>query len=301
MAPRLGGRRPASPKKNGAPSPAAGDNSNAADEAERIQLISFVNKLSRIDEEIVDLKAPLDSARARRKSIINLAGAAGFTAGELKERMGEMGKGSREMAEVEVRTSRHRRWLGIITPEQVEMHTGGNTPQEVRDEDYWRTEGFKLGLRGLAPTVPDTMEARFLQPFLQGHEAGTKVAMTAIAETAPKLTGGAATVAAMADRDFRADNPEVDVDEAARKLKNDPKFMARGAGEEPPKSAFDDDRTDAADERLFVEETAEPPKLTIVGAAEPEVPFEASEEEIAGQTTRAEVIGAREGGTGDVV
>lgn len=277
MAARLGGRRPASaPKKNTAPSPPMGDNSNAAEEAERIQLISFVNKLSGIDGEIIDLKAPLDAARARRKAIVNLAGAAGFTAEELKARMGEMGKDSREMAGIEVRTARHRRWLAIITPEQVEMHTGGNTPQEVRDEDYWRTEGFKLGLRGLPPVPPDTMEARFLQPFMQGHEAGMKTAMIAVAETAPKLTGGAATVAKIAEADFRADNPEVDVDAAARKLKNDPKFMARGAGEEPP-------------------------ELTIVGAAEAEAPFEASEEEIAGQTTRAAVIGARAGDTGDVV
>ena len=74
--------KPASRAKPHTPSPTArgpavmGD--NAQEETERIQLIAFVSKLSTADEAILVAQGPLKAAQTARRSVINLAKAAGF-------------------------------------------------------------------------------------------------------------------------------------------------------------------------------------------------------------------------------
>lgn len=245
-----------------------GDNSAAEQEAERIQLISFVSRITAADGAIEEAKAPFDAAKKARRQIVNLAKAAGFTAKELERRMEEMNNPARDNPEQIAREARHRTWLGIIRPEQTELQLGDKVPAEAKDEAHWKAEGYKAGLRQMIRKPPTECAERFVQPWMNEYDRGLKEVLIA---NAPK--GLKPSVADKAKEDFKADNPEVDVEAAARKLKADPAFMARGGG----------DHTDV------------PAVGADAGAAGPEAPFEASAEEIASQKPRQAVQERREG------
>jgi hypothetical protein len=254
MAPRLpkGGRRAATPDPQ--PPPAAGDNARAIEEGERVQLISFVSKLTDADAAVEAAKAPFDAAKKKRTGIFNLAKAAGFSRERLERYLKLMGESTREVADNMAVEAKHFRWLGIINEDQAKLFLGDETPTEVKDEAHWKAEGYKAGLRQMLAKPPPECGERFVQPWMHEHARGLREVLEA---NAPKPLGG---VREQAAKDFAADEPEVDVDAAARKLKNDPQFMARGA-------------------------------------AEPETSFEATEEELAAQKARTAVQDGREGRT----
>jgi hypothetical protein len=235
-----------------------GDNSRHGEEEERVQLISFVSKLSQAEELIEQAKAPLKAAQKARSQIVGLAKAAGFTAKELERRMEEMNNPARDNPDRIARETRHRRWLGIIQPEQAEMQLGDKVPQEAKDEAHWKAEGYKAGLRQKSSTPPTECAERFVQAFMKEHERGLKEVLEANVPGGQRLRDQAAA-------DFKEDNPEVDVEKAARKLKNDPKFMARGEPEaEAPASIPEGESTKTG----------------------PDEGFEATPEELAAQTGR---------------
>lgn len=220
MAPRL----PKSAPKNAISPATIGDNSMAGEEANRIQLISIVSKLSKADDDIEAAKAPLKLAQKSRKQIIGLGKAAGFPAYELEARLAEMKRPSREMAEIEEREHKHRRWLGILDDKQSELMLGDKVPADDRDEAHWAGEGYKAGLRQMSSTAPTECPERFTQSFMKAHERGLKEVLAA------NVPGGH-RLAAQAAADFAEDNPEVDIAAEARKLRNNPEFMARGEPE----------------------------------------------------------------------
>lgn len=248
MAPRLSNVRKPAQAHDHNPKAEPGDNSAAQEEAERVQLISFVSKLTKADGEIEEAKAPFDAAKKARRQIVNLAKAAGFTAKELERRMDEMNDPARENPEKLARETRHRRWLGIINPEQSELQLGAKVPAEAKDEAHWRAEGFKAGLRQMLRTPPTECAERFVQAWMHEYDRGLKEVLEA---NAPRPM---ASVASQATADFAEDNPEIDVDAAARKLKANPQFMARGADE--PFEA-DEDELLAQKPRQAVEERRE--------------------------------------------
>lgn len=251
-----GGRSSSAPIRIG-PTP-IGDNSAAGEESERVQLISIVSQLSSAEDAVETAKAPLKAAQKKRSQIIGLGKAAGFTAKELSARLDEMRTGTRDMAEREAREHKHRRWLGIIEPDQSKLILGDQAPQEIKDEAHWKGEGYKAGLRQMAPKPPPECGERFVQAWLAEHSRGLKEV------TLANVPGGKA-ISEQAKADFMADNPEVDLDAAARKLKKNPEFMSR-------------DGPDAGT----------PPELV-------DQPFEATAEELAGQTTRRAIQEARVG------
>jgi hypothetical protein len=222
MAPRL----PKKPPTLTVVTATSGHNSLAVEEADRIQLISIISRLSAADDEIEKARVPLKVAQDARKKIIGLGKAAGFSSAELAARLAEMNEPSHKMAERAARERRHRLWLGIIEPDQTALLLGDTAPQEAKDETDWRMRGYRVGLQGKAARLPEGIPPRMDQPFLAGHGDGF-TAYTAA------LEGRSAepSVAEQAAADFTEDNPEVDVAAAARKLKADPKFMARGEPE----------------------------------------------------------------------
>lgn len=188
MAARLSNRKtppPSAPPREAAP----GDNVRAAEEADRVQFLSMLTRLNDADAKIEESRAPLKAAQAARKTIIGLAKAAGFPEWELKRRQDEAKRSTEENAEYEARERRQRRWAGIITPEQAKMHLEPDTPEEVRDGDHWKTEGFKAGLRGASAEPPEGIPARFLQDWLQGRDTGFKEYLLGISANAPRPPG----------------------------------------------------------------------------------------------------------------
>lgn len=206
--------------------PGPGHNAAGEEEANRIQLISIISKLSAADAEIEVARGPLRAAQEARKQIVGLAKSMGFSAKELVARLDEMNQPSHKMAETAARERRHRLWLGIIEPDQTALLLGDQAPQEAKDETDWRMRGYRHGLQGRMAKLPEGIPPRMDQPWLAGHADG-------FAAYTAALEGRAAepSVAETAAADFAKDNPEVDVDAAARKLKNDPQFMARGEPE----------------------------------------------------------------------
>jgi hypothetical protein len=180
------------------------------------------------------------TARAARKRIVGLGHAAGFSAAELKARLEEMREDPREQEERLEREAKHRRWLGIIRPDQPKLGLGGEAPEEIRDEAYWKARGFLAGLRRLAATPPDGIPERFVQAWLAERARG--------AAEVPADHGEPETVAQQAAREFAEDNPDA--------------VLERGASE--PDEAFEatEDELQQQGARRAVQESREAEDVT---------------------------------------
>lgn len=207
-----------------------GHNSAAEEEANRVQ---FLSVLSQYDQALVDCeepKAALKAAQKKVSTIVGLAKSIGIPKWRLEQRHNEMSRPPHENADNILAEARERRWAGIITPEQLKMYEEKTTPEEVMDASDWRSRGYKIGVLGRAANLPEGMPARFTQDFMEGHGDGRKSYLLTLAKNAPKPKGTkAADVAADAAKKLAEDPEQLDIEAAARKLKNDPKFMARGA------------------------------------------------------------------------
>lgn len=231
MAAKLGSRsKPRQAPKPARSSPTAppraggmGDNSAALEEAERVQLISFISRFDAADIEVERTKAPYDAAKKARASVRKLAEAADFSLEEIDRRRKEMSMAPSEKVKFVARENRHRRWLRVIDDDQIKMHLEPATPIEARDEMDWQSRGYSAGLRGQLPTLPEGIPPRMEQPFLKGHEAGYRDYLSALQANLPKKL----EVRDQAAQDFKADNPEVDIAKAAKALAKDPAFMDR--------------------------------------------------------------------------
>lgn len=263
------------PASTPAPNPRAVIGDNHGEEAERVQLISIVSKLSQADTAVEAAQVPLKAARAARSKIIGLGKAAGFTAKELEKRLDEMRMSTREMAALEVREHKHRRWLGSVEDKQAELILGDKVPAEAKDEAHWLGEGFKAGRRQLERRPADECPERFVQGWLGEYDRGL---MGVLEANAPKkLT----PVGEKAAADFANDNPDLDIKKAAAKLKSDAAFMDRTAPPEHDVATAPDGTTET----------------DVEVSQEGDAPFEATEDELAAQSTRRAVQDAAEGRT----
>ncbi len=272
---------PAPARVPGVPAP-VGDNSALREEEERVQLISTVAKLTQADIEVERAKGPLKAAQEARKKIVFHAKSLGFTAAELQARMEEMNNPARDNPIKFAREERHRKWLGIVRPEQTEIQLGDKVPSEAKDEAHWKAEGYKAGLRLLPAKPPVECAERFVQAWMKEHERG-------MGETNAANVPGAHRLAAQAAADFKGDNPEVDVEAAARRLKADPKFMART----PDNSAGTESVSGAESEAASVASVDIAPD-NLQGADDG---FEATPEELAAQAPRRALQEAAAGAT----
>lgn len=211
------------PKPTASDDRGIGDNSAGVEEAERVQLISIVTKVAKHNEEVEAAKVVFDAAKKARTSTFNIAKGAGFSRQEIEGRMEEMNRPTHENVAMEQRVAKHRRWLGIITPEQREMHLSDATPQPAKTLMDRQSDGYKVGLVAGLRKAPPGATGEDEQAWLQGYDSGKKDGHDAIAANLKP------SVREQAAADFAADNDmdEEAIKKAARKLKNDPKFMDR--------------------------------------------------------------------------
>lgn len=222
--------------KDQSTSPGIGDNSGRTEESDRVQMISIVAQVEKANEKVDASKVVFDAAKKARNTIFKLAGMAGFQRQEIKARMKEMQESASVVADRMSREAKHRKWLGILTDEQIQMFAEDKTPAEIMDEAHHIGEGFKAGLRGLEAKPPTDVPERFVQAWLGGYHNGTETSKAAMMAMAPKPLGervkaatAAEKVKAVAEKaaaDFKADNPQTaelpgpeDVDAAAKRLK----------------------------------------------------------------------------------
>ena len=249
------------------------DNVRAAYEAEQASLLSCVHQIMAaqrtaaaekavFDEKLAIIKAPLDAAKERVLELYRLAKAAKLNRDWIDTYIADMQKDTRQRVEDRKRENRHRSMLGIGDQQDL---FGDETPLEVKDEAYWKSEGYLAFQRGEPPKAPDVCPQRFVQAFLQGHNDGQAAQIWAMGKVTPPV-------------------PE----------KEEPPAAAEPEAAEltPAEKRAQDKR---ARESLDV--------LSAIAEAEPELVaqviedhgdgFEASADELAAQTTRAAVVGAR--------
>lgn len=270
----------ATPKIDQAPA-GIGDNSAAREEADRVQLISIVSRLSAAEGPIELAAATLKAARKERSKIIGLAKAAGFPAWEVEQRLAEMKRPSREMAEIAAREVKQRKWLGILDDEQSELLLGDKVPPDARDEAHYAGEGYKAGLRQMSSTPPPECPAMHTQAYMKAHERGLKEVLTANVPGGKRLS-----VAEQAAADFKADNPEPEpgspeAKAAERKAVAKAKAALEklGGTDEQVAAAQEASRTLASE---TIGEIVDPDPLGVNG----EEGFEMTEEERAAQALR---------------
>lgn len=144
------------------------DNQRAKDDAEQVQLISYVAKLQQYDASITVLQTQIKDLRDERASVVNLAKGTGFKAYELKDIMDDLKKPRTDLAEREERRAKLRSYYGLPAGkrEQHEME-----PETVRDENFWRAAGYTAGLNGDVADPPAGVGVHH-QAWLSGRADG---------------------------------------------------------------------------------------------------------------------------------
>lgn len=234
--------------------PSAEEKKRAQQAAEEAQLRSYMAAFLPMQTKIEKIAAELKAAKDEMADTMTIAAQSlrGTTKAEIKQLIKESRMPRKDLQEVADRMARYRRALALPTemsPDMIEKLNA--TPVEVRDELYWEAEGYARGIRGEGGGAPDGMEARFGPHFSTGWD-------NAQARRAADLTAIAA-------------------------LK--PKMAAP-----PPAAPVDDGPAHPSD---VTKESVEKAKAALANigkkASPPADDFEAPEDELAKQTTRAVV------------
>jgi len=149
------------------------DNRAAIEEAEIVQFLSFLSKITKQKVEIDKRRAYLKEATTDQTELFRLANAAGFPRWQIEERLAEIARGAAKDHEYEVKRIRQRRALMMS-----EGATQSDLPLEVQDENRWRSEGYLAYHRNEACEAPKGCPERMVQLFLRGwHDAETATVM----------------------------------------------------------------------------------------------------------------------------
>ena len=161
------------------------DNQKAKDEAEAVQLISYVSKLQGYDKQIAEQMEVVRGLREERSSIVNLAKAAGFKKYELQDIIDDLRKPRRDIAKVEERRAKLRAYYGLPAgkPEQQDM-----LPETAKDALFWRAAGYTAGLQGDSCEPPEC--GVHSQVWMEGWGDGQRVLAMALKPKEPERPGG---------------------------------------------------------------------------------------------------------------
>lgn len=224
-------------KKDQEPTPApAGHNKGPLSEEDAAALTTHYELKIReaqrkVDAIQVDLKSARDVVNGHFK---RMTADLGFTRKEFEAEVIEIAnKTEAEYLAGERRRARLHRLAGKNPGEQLDLEEV--IADTVDDEIAAEAEGYRAGRRADDPTPPSHI-AGIMQPaWMRGWHKGQEengLRLARAAEVLRAREAPAPTVGEQAAADFADDNPEVDVEAAARKLKNDPAFMDRSAPDE---------------------------------------------------------------------
>lgn len=143
--------------------------------------------------------------------------------------------------------------------QQPELFPGDETPTAARDEMAWEAEGYHRGLRGDLEEIQQGDPPAFHQAIMRGYEEGQAKTRDRVAEAM-----------ALKQREGEPDAGQEAVDLNGGDDALDPDVIA--------------DKADELKRSAFMDRTA------------PEEEFEASDDELAQQSTRKAVVEGREGG-----
>lgn len=252
------------------------DNRAAIEEAEIVQFLSFLSKITKQKVEIDKRRAYLKEATTDQTELFRLANAAGFPRWQVEERLAEIARGAAKDHEYEVKRIRQRRALMMS-----EGATQSDLPLEVQDENRWRSEGYLAYHRNEACEAPKGCPERMVQLFLRGwHDAETATVM------ALGQTGGTGQASAPPDGDRDEDHMFPRKSVVAGYMTHQLEESGLWIVELP-------DQSELPDEYPSEREAWEAADAHF--AVHPADDFEAKPEELAAQTQRQAVVGDREG------
>lgn len=148
----------------------------------------------------------------------------------VKRRIDMAGRNQRDLLEgLEL-----ERWGNQIQgiAEQIDAFGGAETPEAVRDARYFNAQGYHDGLNGLDSNPPDGMHSMYDNDYRTGWANG-QAAMLEYSALGARLKEQQAAPQTEPPVNLNPDDEddEEKIAAAARKLRNDPEFMARGEGE----------------------------------------------------------------------
>jgi hypothetical protein len=182
----------------------------------------------KVDAIQIDLKSARDVVNGHFK---RMTADLGFSRKEFEaEVIATANMSEAEYLAAERKRARLHRLAGKNPGEQLDLVDA--IEDTVDDEIAAEAEGYRAGRRADDPSPPKHI-AGIMQPaWMRGWHKGQEengLRLARAAEVLKARDAPPATVGEQASGDFAEDNPEIDVDAAARKLKNDPAFMDRSA------------------------------------------------------------------------
>lgn len=146
-----------------------GHNELTKEQEERALLLHHFDKLRQQEAKAAAQKLLYDGERENLTDLFRVAKADGFTRKELQALLDDTKALRRYLTAEEERRAKLRAWVGLPAGTQLELF---GSPLEVQDEQYSQGQGYAAGLRGEPGTVPDHIEARFVQAFMRGWGKG---------------------------------------------------------------------------------------------------------------------------------
>lgn len=252
-----------------APSAGSAKTTRPTPEQHRHLLVHHMTKLRGKRSEIEALRAPLKDAQEEFTALMNEAKAdlgKGYTRKYLTTLLEDSTTRLRDLLAEEERRARDREALGLpVFGVQADLFGAATAkmPEEARDEIHWEAEGYMRGRNGMLQQIPEGAPPRFHPTILKGYSRGQQATQEDF----------------LAGQELKKKQANPDATAAAQPL-NDPEPTIAEA---------------RAAERKSVAKAKE--SLKTIGGGASEDRFEASETEIAAQSTRKAVQGAREGST----
>jgi len=156
------------------------DNVADVEEASKLQLLSYIGKLSAQAKKVAEAKTLYDGEKGTLTEIFRLAKASGFLRKDLQSLLDDMKADGRDLVAEEVKRRKYREWLGLPTgEEQLQLFTSAKAPNEEKDKAYWRSQGYMAGLAGDFCDYPTEGPKRFKAVFEAGWGDGQKAIINA--------------------------------------------------------------------------------------------------------------------------
>lgn len=149
------------------------------EQEERALLLHHFDKLRQQEAKAAEKKAEYDAEREALTHLFRIAKADGFKRKELQALLDDTRALRRDLTAEEERRARLRSYVGLPAGTQLELFS---SPLEMQDEQHAQGQGYAAGLRGEPGTVPDHIEARFVQAYMGGWGRGQEELSWALSE-----------------------------------------------------------------------------------------------------------------------
>lgn len=168
------------------------------------------NQILSAEPEIERLRGELKGAIAVQKKAFNIAKGDGFPRHMLEREIADLKKPITVVQDEEEIRAILREANELPVGTQMALNFD-NTPQEAKDEIFWKAAGYRAGLRGIGAQLPEGIPPRMDQPYLDGYYKGQEENIMLLAkgrEVSNRLRGLGVEPDAETEAEFADDGDE---------------------------------------------------------------------------------------------